>query len=99
MAMLLRTFKIPRDFGALLKARAETNNISSGKLVRGFIEDYLVADAAGGVGFPRAFHDDLILRSYYLSQEQDGRLRALADTHGTTKGAVVRDAIARGLGM
>jgi hypothetical protein len=94
--MRLRTFKIPEGQALRLANRAEGIGESTGDLVRMYVDEYL-----SNPEIPVASYfgeDGMVLRSFYLNEDQDNKLTYLADNHKVTVGMLFRMAISKGLG-
>lgn len=96
MDLVMRTFFIDKELALRLSNRASLERGSVGDLVRMFVENY-VSGTSWQTDQDKT--DGMVLRSYYLTREQDILLDILAEKFHTTKGNVFRSAIADGMGI
>ena len=97
----LRTFKVPEDIELRLSHHAEGRGESKADVARRYLDEML---ASGTLPTVRETGAPLVLRTYYLSPEQDAKLESLirsAARQGEhlSKGELFRAALIRGLGV
>jgi hypothetical protein len=93
--IILRTFKILERQALRLANRAGSMDIEQGQLVRNYIDAYL---SNPEMPSSSPSEDKKVLRSFYLTVEQDNKLQELADKNQVSKGFLFRQAIDKGLG-
>ena len=96
--MRLRTFNIPDEHALRLSNRAIFFNLNPADLVRKYLDEFLANPTMPDQVSPLKENDKIVLRSYYLTDEQDIKLSELAGQLQTTKGELFRKAIHKGLG-
>jgi hypothetical protein len=97
----LRTFKVPEDIELRLSNRAEGLGQNKADLARQYVDEMLAANDVPQISETGA---PLVLRTYYLTPEQDSKLESWSERaarSGTrpSKGQLFRAALIRGLGV
>ena len=95
MPLRLRTFKVSESEDLQLANRAVAHCVPKAEIVREFVDDLLQL-ALEDIPF-RPKPEELVLRSYSLTPEQDRELQRIADEVTVSKGQVFRAVLAHGL--
>lgn len=91
----LRVFHLPDDFALRLVERAHSQGVVAADLVREYIDQYINHQKLVYIADDKR----TVLRSYYLTKDQDEALKGIAFKFQTTKGKIFRSAMAQGLGF
>lgn len=98
MKLRLRVFKITDEHALRLSNRATLSGEYAANLARKYLDEFLADPTVPDVLSPIKENSKIVLRSYYLTEEQDIKLSELAEKLQVTKGELFRKAIHKGLG-
>lgn len=93
--MILRNFYVTEQQALNLANRSSGDDTAVGELVREYVDAYLADPKI----YTYQSSSKTVLRSYYLTIQQDTGLQAVADRHNLPKGMIFRLAIKEGLGV